>query len=172
LLGDIAINLKHTIPMYFIIALNCFCIVSCGESLGIIFNTLFQSTGFALNVTSVILSVGTFMGGLMSIDMIGFLQGINYISPLKYAMANLLPYTLRGMNFTCDDSQRLTDRQCPLSTGEQVLDLYKLNVDPAPMLGALVAATVVYRIAAYLILRLSRTDFSYLAQTRRYMAKV
>ncbi|KAJ3981793.1 P-loop containing nucleoside triphosphate hydrolase protein [Lentinula detonsa] len=172
LLGDIAINLKRTIPMYFIIALNCFCIVSCGESLGIIFNTLFQSTGFALNATSVILSVGTFMGGLMSIDMIGFLQGINYISPLKYATANLLPYTLRGMNFTCDDSQRLTDGQCPLSTGEQVLDLYKLNVDPAPMLGALVVATVVYRIAAYLILRFSRTDFSYLAQTRRYTAKV
>ncbi|KAJ3907169.1 P-loop containing nucleoside triphosphate hydrolase protein [Lentinula edodes] len=166
LLGDIAINLKRTIPMYFIIALNCFCIVSCGESLGIIFNTLFQSTGFALNVTSVLLSVGTFMGGLMSIDMIGFLQGINYISPLKYATANMLPYTLQGMTFTCDDAQRLADGQCPLNTGEQVLDLYKLNVDPAPMLGALVGATAVYRLVAYIILRISRTDFSHLAQSR------
>ncbi|KIK54550.1 hypothetical protein GYMLUDRAFT_48683 [Collybiopsis luxurians FD-317 M1] len=160
LLADIAINLPRTIPMYFIIALNCFCIVSCGESLGIIFNTLFKSTGFALNVTSVILSVGTFMGGLMSIGMIGFLQGINYISPLKYATANMLPYALRGMTFTCDDSQKLANGQCPLTTGEQVLDLYKLNVDPAPMLGALVGTTIVYRIAAYMILRLVRTDFS------------
>ncbi|KAJ4488579.1 P-loop containing nucleoside triphosphate hydrolase protein [Lentinula aciculospora] len=166
MLGDIAINLKRTIPMYFIIALNCFCIVSCGESLGIIFNTLFQSTGFALNVTSVILSVGTFMGGLMSIDMIGFLQGINYISPLKYATANMLPYTLRGMTFTCDDSQKLADGQCPLSIGEQVLDLYKLNLDPAPMLAALVGATIVYRIVAYAILRFARTDFAHLAQDR------
>ena len=63
LLGCIAINLKRTVPMYFIVALNAFCIVSCGESIGIIFNTLFQSTGFALNVTSTILSIGTFMSG-------------------------------------------------------------------------------------------------------------
>ncbi|KAJ3843785.1 P-loop containing nucleoside triphosphate hydrolase protein [Lentinula raphanica] len=167
LLGDIAVNLKRTIPMYFIITLNCFCIVSCGESLGIIFNTLFQSTGFALNVTSVILSVGTFMGGLMSIDMIGFLQGVNYISPLKYATANMLPYTLRGMTFTCEASQRLADGECPLNTGEEVLDLYKLNVDPAPMLAALVCTTFVYRLVAYLILRLSRTDFSRFVQTHR-----
>ncbi|KAJ3999230.1 putative ATP-binding cassette transporter [Lentinula boryana] len=169
LLSNIVISLKRTIPMYFIITLNCFCIVSCGESLGIIFNTLFQSTGFALNVMIVPTSppprTWLIHHGLMSIDMIDFLQGINYISPLKYATANLLPYTLHGMIFTCDDSQRLTDGQCPLSTGEQVLDLYKMNVDPTPMLGALVVATVVYRIAAYLILRFSRTDFSYLAQT-------
>ncbi|KAF5379888.1 hypothetical protein D9757_007190 [Collybiopsis confluens] len=160
LLGSVAVNLPRTIPMYFIIALNCFCIVSCGESLGIIFNTLFQSTGFALNVTSVILSVGMFMGGLMSINMIGFLQGINYISPLKYATANMMAYALRGMVFTCDDSQKLADGQCPLATGEQVLDLYKLNVNPAPMLAALVGTSVVYRVVAYMILRLARTDFS------------
>ena len=96
----------------------------------------------------------------MSIGMIGFLQGINYISPLKYATANMLPYALRGMTFTCDDSQKLANGQCLLTTGEQVLDLYKLNVDPAPMLGALVGTTIVYRIAAYMILRLVRTDFS------------
>lgn len=68
LLADIAVNLPRTIPMYFIVALNCFCIVSCGESLGIIFNTLFQSTGFALNMTSVVLSVGTSMAVRGSCD--------------------------------------------------------------------------------------------------------
>ncbi|KIK54551.1 hypothetical protein GYMLUDRAFT_902223 [Collybiopsis luxurians FD-317 M1] len=165
LLADIAINLPRTIPMYFIIALNCLCIVNCGESLGIIFNTLFESTGFAFNVTSVVLAVGTFMSGLMSINMIGFLQGINYISPLKYTIANVFPYVLRGMTFTCDDSQKLANGQCPLTTGEQVLDLYKLNVDPAPMLGALVGTTVVYRIVAYMILRLARTNFSVAKRT-------
>jgi len=152
--------------MYFIIAFNCFCIVNCGESLGIIFNTLFPNTGFALNVTNVFLSVGTFMGGLMSLNMIGFLRGINFISPLKYATANMMPYTFRGVTFTCNDSQRLENGECPLSTGEQVLDLYKLNINPAPMLAALAAATVVYRIVAFMILKLTRTDFSFLARAR------
>ncbi|KAI4527641.1 P-loop containing nucleoside triphosphate hydrolase protein [Schizophyllum commune Loenen D] len=158
LLGCIAINLKRTVPMYFIVALNAFCIVSCGESIGIIFNTLFQSTGFALNVTSTILSIGTFMSGLLSVDMPGFLEGINYISPLKYATENLMPYTLRGMTFTCEDFQRLPDGRCPLETGEQVLQLFNMDIDPAPRLGAVVATTVVYRIVAYLVLRLVRTD--------------
>lgn len=61
LLGSIAVDLRRTVGMYFIIALNCFCIVSCGESLGIIFNTFFSSTGFALTITSVVLSIGQFM---------------------------------------------------------------------------------------------------------------
>ena len=46
LLGCIAINLKRTVPMYFIVALNAFCIVSCGESIGIIFNTLFAALAY------------------------------------------------------------------------------------------------------------------------------
>ncbi|KAF9467409.1 P-loop containing nucleoside triphosphate hydrolase protein [Collybia nuda] len=160
LLGSIAVDLRRTVGMYFIIALNCFCIVSCGESLGIIFNTFFPSTGFALTITSVVLSIGQFMSGLMSVDMPGFFQGINYISPLKYATANMLPYTMRGMVFTCNDSQRLPDGQCPLRTGEQVLELYKLNINPAPMLGALVATTIVYRFVAYVVVKVARTDFT------------
>lgn len=96
----------------------------------------------------------------MSVDMPGFFRGINYISPLKYATANMLPYTMQGMEFTCKESQKLPDGQCPLRTGEQVLELYKLNVNPAPMLGALVATTVVYRFVAYLVVKAARADFT------------
>ncbi|KAK7028149.1 hypothetical protein VNI00_014964 [Paramarasmius palmivorus] len=156
LLGCIAVDLRRTVAMYFIIALNAFCIVSCGESLGIIFNTLFSdNTGLAINITSVILSVGQFMGGLMSLDMPAFLSGINYISPLKYATANMLPYALRSMTFSCDDSQKLANGQCPLSTGDEVLELYKMDsYNPGKMLGALVGATIAYRFVAYLVLKL------------------
>ena len=97
----------------------------------------------------------------------GFLKGINYISPLKYATENLTPYTLRGMTFTCEDFQRLPDGRCPLETGEQVLQLFHMDIDPAPRLGAVVATTVVYRIVAYLVLRLVRTDVGGLWRRRR-----
>lgn len=84
----IAVDLRRTVAMFFIVALNAgrylsqlssegqrtdldptisVCIVSAGESIGIIFNTVFSSsTGFALNITSTVLSIGTFMAGMLS----------------------------------------------------------------------------------------------------------
>jgi len=60
----VAVNLQRTVSMYFVIALVSFCIVSCGESLGIVFNTLiFDSTGFALNITSSLISITIMMAG-------------------------------------------------------------------------------------------------------------
>ncbi|KAI4141211.1 MAG: hypothetical protein L6R39_005470, partial [Caloplaca ligustica] len=51
LLTVIAAGLPRTTALFFAVAFNCFAIVNCGESLGIMFNTLFQHTGFAVNVT-------------------------------------------------------------------------------------------------------------------------
>ena len=60
LLGVFACGLEKTPKMFFVMMFNAFCITSCGESIGIMFNTLFQHTGFAINVTSTILS-GVFL---------------------------------------------------------------------------------------------------------------
>jgi ABC-type multidrug transport system permease subunit len=57
ILADFAVGLPRTAPIFFTIAFNCFCLVSCVESLGILFNTLFSHTGFAVNVTSIFLSL-------------------------------------------------------------------------------------------------------------------
>ena len=53
----LAAGLHRTVSLFFIVVFNAFAIVNCGESVGIIFNTLFDHTGFAVNVTSVVLSV-------------------------------------------------------------------------------------------------------------------
>jgi hypothetical protein len=45
-------------------ALNVFCIVSCGESVGIMFNSLFDHTGFAINITSILISIAVLMAGI------------------------------------------------------------------------------------------------------------
>ena len=63
--------------MYFLIALVSFCVVSCGESLGIDFNTLIiDSTGFALNITSSLMSIAIIMAGecLMFVIRFGVLR--------------------------------------------------------------------------------------------------
>jgi ABC-type multidrug transport system ATPase subunit len=57
----LAVGLERTASIFFIVVFNAFCIVSCGESLGIAFNTLFTHTGFSVNCMSVLLSVAQLM---------------------------------------------------------------------------------------------------------------
>ncbi|KAL2063924.1 hypothetical protein VTL71DRAFT_4418 [Oculimacula yallundae] len=152
-LVDLAAGLPRTPQLFFVCFFNCFCIVNCGESMGIMFNTLFPHTGFAISLTSVFLSISQFMSGVMSINMPAFLLGVNYLSPLRYAIRNLAPYSLHSIHFTCSESQRLPDGKCPIETGQQVLELYKLDTDPLRNLIALGVCTLVYRLLAYVLLK-------------------
>ena len=151
-LTDITTGLPRTAKLFFIIAYNCFCIVSCGESLGITFNTFFSHTGFAVNITSVFLSVSQLMGGTMSINIPSFLQAFNHLSPAKYSIANLAVYTLTDVRFTCTFGQKVNG-QCPIQNGEDVLSLYHLNQNPKLNLMALGILAVCYRLVAYVVLK-------------------
>lgn len=87
----------------------------------------------------------------------GFLRALNYLSPLKYAAANLVVYTFHGFNFTCTDAQRLADGSCPINTGDEVLELYGYgSTNPGRNLAYLVVTTVIYRFLAYALLRVTR----------------
>lgn len=157
-----AINLPHTVQLFFITSFNAFCVVFAGESVGIIFNSLFSHSGFAMNITSTVLSVGTMMAGVMSINMPVVLDRLNYLSPLRYMIHNFAPYSLRGFKFTCTDDQRLPNGDCAIATGEQALLLYGLDEErPEIMLAALAAAVVIYRLVAYLVLRGRMMEFSF-----------
>ncbi|EOA84746.1 uncharacterized protein SETTUDRAFT_91355 [Exserohilum turcica Et28A] len=150
-----AVGLQRDAQTYFIITFNAFCMTSCGESLGIAFNTLFTHTGFSVNCMSVFLSVAQVMGGVLSLEIPAFLQAWNHLSPVKWAVGNMAPYTLRGLNFSCEDWQRVNG-QCPIQTGEQVLDLYRLNHNPEMNIMALGICAIVYRFLAYVVLKMER----------------
>ncbi|KAM4065685.1 ABC transporter [Hirsutella rhossiliensis] len=117
--------------------------------LGIMFNTLFGHTGFAVNAMGIFLSVATVMAGILSIDMPDMFRAANYLSPIRYATRAVAPYSLRGVTFTCTDAQRLPTGGCPIETGQQVLELYKFDVDPVVNVGALAGSIVAYRILAH-----------------------
>ena len=157
----LAAGLPKTVSVFLIVAFNCFSIVSCGESVGIIFNTLVAHTGFAVNLTSVLLSLATIMGGIMSLNMPSFLQAFNHLSPIKWSLGNLATYTLKGIRFSCSDAQKLPDGQCPISTGEQVLSLYKLETNAGLNLMALGICVLVYRMLAYVLLVARRTRWDW-----------
>ena len=95
----------------------------------------------------------------MSIDMPAFINGVNYLNPCKYAAATISIKAFTNFEFTCTDTQRLLDGSCPTRTGQQVLDLLNYHMSLASNIGALVAVTVVYRLIAYTVLRLSKADF-------------
>jgi hypothetical protein len=96
------------------------------------------------------------MSGVMSINMPAFLKGVNYLSPLRYAIRNLAPYSLSHILFTCSQEQKLPNGQCPIVNGKQVLDLYKLDTDPRLNLAMLGVVTVCYRLLAWALLRVVR----------------
>jgi ABC-type multidrug transport system permease subunit len=153
-LADLACGLPRDAETFFVVAYNCFCIVSCGESLGILFNTLFAHTGFAVNVTSVFLSVAQMMSGILSLDIPAFLQAFNYLSPVKYLVGNLVSYAFKGQKFSCEEWQLGPGGECMFATGEQVLKLYNLDKDPKIQLMALGICTILYRFLAYLLLKM------------------
>ncbi|KAF5013999.1 hypothetical protein FDECE_29 [Fusarium decemcellulare] len=155
-LGAIAVGLPRTVTMYFVSVFSCFGIVSCGESLGIMFNTLFGHTGFAVNVMGIFLSVANIMAGILSIDMPELFKGFNYLSPIRYATRAVAPYSLRGVEFTCNDAQRLPNGNCPIETGQDVLELYKFDVDPVINVAILAVCVVVYRVLAWGLLKAMR----------------
>jgi hypothetical protein len=159
LLGALAIGLSRTAEVFFVMTYCCFCIVSCGESLGILFNTIFDHAGFAINITSIFLSLAQIMAGAMSINMPSFLNALNYLSPLKYALAVLAQYAFRGLKFSCTPDQALHTSQCPQETGEMVLKLYKLDKSVKLNVMALGICVVGYRVFAYLVLKSSRDGF-------------
>lgn len=160
ILAAFAVDLPKTAPMFFVCVFACFGVVSCGESLGIVFNTLFsQHTGFAVNIMGVLLSVANSMTGVLSINMPGLFQAVNYLSPIRYATRAVAPYSLESIRFTCTDEQRLPPQDggtCPIETGQQVLRLYNFDVDPVVNVACLAACVVVYRLLAWMLLRVMR----------------
>lgn len=88
----------------------------------------------------------------MSLNIPGFLQAFNHLSPIKWAMGNMAPYTLRGVRFTCEEYQKINGR-CPIASGEDALALYKLDKDPEMYVMALGICTIVYRLIAYVTLK-------------------
>ncbi|QUC22875.1 uncharacterized protein UV8b_07116 [Ustilaginoidea virens] len=159
-LSTFAVGLPRNMAMYGAYSIACFGLVSCGESLGIMFNTLFGRSGFPLTLMGFVLSIAMAMAGVFSIDMPRWLQAVNFLSPIRYATRAVAPLSLRDVQFTCTDGQRLPVGRCPIETGQQVLELYGFDVDPWVNAACLAACIVVYRLMAWALLKMARARWA------------
>jgi hypothetical protein len=150
------VKLETSFSMFLIASFSCFCIVTCGESLGIIFGTLFSSyAGLPIHICSTFISIGSTMGGILSLKVPMPLQAFNYLSPIKYMIASLATFSMHDRKFSCS----VEDEQCSMVTGEEVLTLFKLNVDGQLNLIALGVATVAYRLIALGVVKASMHEW-------------
>lgn len=150
-------GMNRSVEVFFSASYMAFVIVNCGESIGIIFNTIFLHEGFAINIISVILSIGCMMGGVMSLNMPPVLKAFNWLSPLKYALGALINQVFSGQTFSCEgqtiDQETNT---CLFSTGDAVLESFGLKASVPVYLGILVVCLFIYRLIALAVLKLTR----------------
>lgn len=149
------IGLPRTAGMFFVSVYCSFVITTCGEALGIIVNTIFRRPGFVVNVVSVILSIGSVMSGILSLNMPSFWKGLNYISPVYYTSMILVNEAFPdSLSFTCEHGGKNADGTCLFGSGKQVIDTYGLYVNVSTYMGVLICVWAVYRLIPYLVLKL------------------
>ena len=98
--------------------------------------------GVAVNILTNFVILAIFMGGTMSLHMPPFFKGINYISPMKYAVGICAKLGFTDQLFECNVEQ------CSLNTGADVLSYYNLDNDLGAMFAGLIACVVIYRLVA------------------------
>ncbi|KAI3404914.2 hypothetical protein KGF56_002243 [Candida oxycetoniae] len=135
-------GLPRNATMFFSMFATGFVSINCGESLGIFVNSVFKHMEVAANILSNIIIIAIFMGGTMSLHMPGFFKGINYISPMKYAVSICANLGFKDQVFDCDVGE------CSLRTGQDVLASYNLEANVGAMFGGLIACLVLYRVVA------------------------
>lgn len=147
-------GLPRTAGNFFATVYCSFIIVGSGEALGIITNTLFERPGFVINVLSIVLSIGTAMSGLMSLQMSKVLRGFNYLSPLNYTVMTLINFAFPDdMRLTCGDGGANPDGSCIFSSGRDVIEIYGLRRNTQQYLGIAICVWLAYRAIAFAILK-------------------
>eukprot|EP00455_Lapot_gusevi_P055573 TRINITY_DN9045_c0_g1_i2.p1 TRINITY_DN9045_c0_g1~~TRINITY_DN9045_c0_g1_i2.p1 ORF type:complete len:214 (-),score=35.85 TRINITY_DN9045_c0_g1_i2:53-694(-) len=138
-------------PMHFLMfAVVNFCLIHSGESFGIMFCGLVYEPGLGVNFTNIVLTYFLLTAGLFSLDMPQAIQIINKGSILNYSMKVLSVNEFTGLKFSCPPSQALPTGLCFYQTGEQVLEQYKMNLDPLWFnFGMVLALTVIYRVVSW-----------------------
>jgi hypothetical protein len=86
---------------FFAICFDIFALLPCGESLSMALNSILADSGLSLSVASMLVCIAQTMAGVLSINMPGFLRGINHTSLISYTASNLAPYFFRGVVFDC-----------------------------------------------------------------------
>jgi len=146
---------------FFIYFFTIFINITIGESIGIIFITIFKSTSISIPISDVLLAAMAYMSGLFTLNLPYALQIINYAFSHRYSARLLTINEFEGLTLTCTSSELLSNGSCAYTNGEQVLELYNFSSESKWFeLGLMVALAVIYRIIGYFVLRFHIQKFT------------
>jgi len=154
-------GLQLEVDKFFIYLFTIFINVTIGESIGIIFSSLFKSVDNSLPFANVLLATMVFMNGLFTLNLPYALQIINYASSHRYSTRLLTINEFEGLVITCTSSELLSNGNCPYTNGEQILELYNFTSESKWFeLGLMVTLAAIYRIIGYFVLRFTNKKFA------------
>ncbi|KAJ3092891.1 hypothetical protein HK102_000867 [Quaeritorhiza haematococci] len=147
--AQIVVGLKTTVTTFFTFTFVVFCLVACGESLGIAFCSMVQHVGFSVQVMSAAITILTMLAGFLSVQSIpNILDWINYASPLRWAARIVAVQEFSGLQLECSGGP-----VCIYRTGEDVLRLFAFKEEELVLnVVVLAGLTIVYRAISFLVL--------------------
>ncbi|KAL6947686.1 hypothetical protein ACO0RG_000264 [Hanseniaspora osmophila] len=122
-----------------------FIFVTCGESLGILTNTLFPQPGFVVNSISICISLGCCMSGIMSLNMDVVLKVINWFSPMNFVIITLI-------NHAFPESLQIKLDPQTIITGREILQNYGIYKSKDYYMIYATLVMIGYRLLAFVVL--------------------
>jgi len=134
------------------------CYANAGESIGMIFLSLFTASGFSLTGTNMLLSFFTMMTGLVSLNVPPFIDYISYISIMRWGTRVLFLSEFHDLPITCDfDPLHGHLKPCIVNNGEQAIQMFRQNdVSLETALGITFFLAIIYRVIAFVLFYLER----------------
>lgn len=156
-------GLDTTATKMTIFALATFWVSWASEGLALMCSTTFKTVQSASAVAPSIMVIFILVGGLYanSDNLTPAIKWVEYISFISYGYRILMVNELTGLEFTCVDSELITDSdgilRCPLENGERVLESFSMDgASISEDFAALIGLTIAMRFIAYVFLRLSK----------------
>ncbi|GAA6021211.1 hypothetical protein JCM11491_001608 [Sporobolomyces phaffii] len=147
-------NMQSTGRIFVEFWFSSYALISFGESIGIMFCAFCENGGLAVSLVSAGITLLAQLNGVISASLMEWLKVIGWIAPMKPQAWLVAINEFRGLNFNCNQSA-IESGACIATNGEQVLDVFGIpHTGSGKFLGILFALVVIWRIFAWIALRL------------------
>ncbi|KAK4700817.1 hypothetical protein P7C70_g5427, partial [Phenoliferia sp. Uapishka_3] len=174
----LGIGLRHTPRIFLEFWFSIYCIISVGESIGIVFSTFFENGGLAVSLVSAGITLMAQLNGIISVTLAEWLQVIGWGTPMKSQSYIDIINEMKGLVFECT-ADEISSGACIAATGQQLLDTFGIThqstgqpkcgflryavesdtlVSLGKLCGILAALTLIFRLFCIIALRIRVTS--------------
>ncbi|GAA5912086.1 uncharacterized protein JCM6883_007106 [Sporobolomyces salmoneus] len=147
-------NMQSSARIFIEFWFSSYALISFGESIGIMFCAYFSNGGLAVSLVSAGITLLAQLNGVISASLMDWLKVIGWIAPMKPQAWLVAINEFVGLSFECDQAS-IESGRCIATTGEQILDVFSIPYNGSgKFLGILIALIVIWRIFAWIALRL------------------